>query len=272
VTLVRGRFFDTRESATGPKTIIVDEKLARRFWPNEDPIGRRMYHPSDINNLLATTDKTVFLTVVGVVHDLKLANLVEGNGEVGAYFYPSDQHPRRGLAFAIRAAGDPTALAGPVRSVINGLDRELPVYDVQTMTARMDRSLANRRSPMWLAMVFGGVALLLSAIGVYGVLAYLVVQRTKEIGVRIALGSSTTAVFQLVLREALILVGAGLLVGAGGVLALKRSLDSLLFGVSAVDPTVLVAVTVMLAIVAITAGAFPARRATRINPTVALAE
>jgi putative ABC transport system permease protein len=98
------------------------------------------------------------------------------------------------------------------------------------------------------------------------------VQRTKEIGVRIALGSSTTAVFQLVLREALILVGAGLLVGAGGVLALKRSLDSLLFGVSAVDPTVLVAVTVMLAIVAITAGAFPAHRATRINPTVALAE
>jgi predicted permease len=272
VTLVRGRFFDSRDSANGPKTIIVDEKLAHRFWPNEDPIGRRMYQPSDINDLLATTDKTVFVTVVGVVHDLKLANLVEGNGEVGAYFYPSDQHPRRDLAFAIRVAGDPTVLAGPMRAVINSLDRELPIYDVQTMTKRIDQSLATRRSAMLLAMAFGFVALLLSAIGVYGVLAYLVAQRTKEIGIRIALGSSRTAVFQLVLREGVVLVGAGFLLGAAGVLVLKRSLDSLLFGISAVDATVLVAVTVMLAIVAITAGAFPAHRAARINPMVALAD
>jgi predicted permease len=271
-TLVRGRFFDTRDSATGPKAIIVDEKLARRFWPNGDPVGRRMYRPTDINNLLEITDKTVFLTVVGVVHDLKLRNLVDGNGDVGAYFYPIDQDPRRGLAFAIKAAGDPMALAGAVRSAINGLDRELPVYDVQTMTTRMDRSLATRRSPMLLAMAFGVVALLLSAIGVYGVLAYLVAQRTKEIGIRIALGGSAAAVFQLVFREGLVLVGAGFLVGAAGVLALKRSLDSLLFGISATDPTVLAAVTTMLAIVAMTASALPARRATRIDPMVALAE
>ena len=125
---------------------------------------------------------------------------------------------------------------------------------------------------MLLATAFGVVALLLSAIGVYGVLAYLVAQRTKEIGIRIALGSSTPAVFGLVLREGLVLVGAGLLVGAAGVLALKRSLDSLLFGVSAADPAVLAVVTILLAMVATMAGAIPARRATRIEPTVALAE
>ncbi len=272
VTLARGRFFDNRDSADGPKTIIVDEKLARRFWPNQDPVGRRMYRPTDIDNLLAITDETVFLTVVGVVHDLKLTNLVENTGEVGTYFYPNDQNPRRGLAFAIRAAGDPAALASPVRSVISALDRELPVYDVQTMATRVDRSLATRRSAMLLAMAFGVVALVLSAIGVYGVLAYLVAQRTKEIGIRIALGSSTAAVFQLVIREGLVLVGAGFLVGAAGVFALKRTLDSLVFGVSAADPTILAAVTMTLAIVAMMAGTLPARLATRISPTVALAE
>ena len=272
VTLARGRFFDNRDNADGLKTIMVDEKLAHRFWPNQDPIGRRMYRPTDINNLLEITDETVFLTVVGVVHDLKLTNLVEDNGEVGTYFYSYDQDPRRDLALAIRAAGDPAALAGPVRSVIGALDRELPVYDVQTMATRIDRSLATRRSAMLLAMAFGVVALVLSAIGVYGVLAYLVAQRTKEIGIRIALGSSTAAVFQLVIREGLVLVAAGFLAGAAGVFALKRSLDSLLFGVSAADPTILAAVTMTLAIVAMMAGTLPARLATRISPTVALAE
>jgi ABC-type antimicrobial peptide transport system permease subunit len=152
------------------------------------------------------------------------------------------------------------------------LDRELAVYNVQTMTDRMDRALSTRRAPTLLASAFAAVALLLSAVGVYGVLAYLVAQRTKEIGIRIALGSSAAAVFQLVIREALVLVAVGFVAGAAGVLALKRSLDTLLFGVSAADPTILAAVTIMLAIVAIAAGALPARRATRINPVLALAE
>jgi predicted permease len=270
--LVRGRTFDSRDSANGPKSIIVDERLARRFWPNQDPVGRRMYRPVDLNNLMATNDKTVFLTVVGVVHDIKLANLVEGNGEVGAYFYPSDQSPRRSLVFTLRTTVDRATLSGVVRAAIGELDRELPVYNVRTMGERMDRSLAARRSPMLLALAFGVVALLLSAIGVYGVLAYLVAQRTKEIGIRLALGSSAGAVFQLVLREGLVLVAAGFVLGGVGVLALKRSLDSLLFGISAADPAVLVAATTLLALVAMIASALPARRATRVNPVVALAE
>jgi predicted permease len=271
-TLVRGRFFDDRDNADGPKTIIVDETLARRFWPHQDPIGRRMYHPTDINQLLAITDKTVFMTVVGVVHDLRLANLVEESGEVGTYFYPSPQHMRRQLAFAVRTAAEPLTLGAAMRTTINGLDPALPVYDVRTLSDRMDRSLATKRSAMRLAAAFGIVALLLSAIGVYGVLAYLVVQRTREIGIRLALGSSPAAVFRLVLREGITLVGAGFVVGAAGVAALSRSLASLLYGVDAADPLVLAAVAAMLAAVAIAAGALPASRATRIDPMVALAE
>jgi predicted permease len=270
--LARGRFFDARDVKGAPPVVMVDEKLARRFWPNVDPIGRRMYLPTDINNLLVVNDKTVFLTVVGVVHDLKLADLVEGNGAVGSYFFPIAQDASRLLTFAVRSATDPAAQAAPLREAIAALDRELPVYDLQTMTDRADKSLVTRRSPMVLSLAFGAVALFLSAIGIYGVLAYLVTQRTKEIGIRIALGSSARAVFELVLREGLLLIVAGFAFGAAGAFALRRSLQSQLFGVSAGDPLVLAAVTALLTVVAFAACALPARRATRIDPIVALAE
>ncbi len=270
--LVRGRFFDERDSATSPKVVIVDEKLAHRFWPNQDPIERRMYMPQDINNLLAITERTVFLTVVGVVHDIRLADLVTGNGEVGAYYFPMTQDVSRGVTFALKVATDPAALASSVRKAINGLDRQLPVYDMQTLEERTDKSLMTRRSPMLLSLGFGAVALFLSAIGIYGVLAYLVTQRTKEIGIRIALGSSAGAIFQLVLREGLVLIASGFALGAIGAFALRKSLQSQLFGVTATDPIVLLTVTATLAVVAAVACALPARRATRIDPIVALAQ
>jgi ABC-type antimicrobial peptide transport system permease subunit len=252
--------------------VIVDKKLAKRFWPDQDPIGRRMYRPTDINNLLATNEKTVFLTVVGVIGDMKLQNLVEGQHAVGAYYFPMAQEASRGLTFAIRTAGDPHALSNSVRSAINAIDRELPVFDLQTMDERTERSLANRRSPVLLSLSFGGVALLLSAIGIYGVLAYLVTQRRKEIGIRIALGSSAAAIFELVLKEGVLLVAAGFVFGGIGAAALRRSLESELFGVTATDPVVLITVTAVLALVALTACALPARRATKIDPIVALGE
>ena len=152
------------------------------------------------------------------------------------------------------------------------LDPELPVFDAQPMDGLMAKSLVTRRSPVVLSLSFGAVALLLSAIGIYGVLAYLVTQRTKEIGIRIALGSSARGVFELVLREGLVLIAAGFALGAAGTFAMRRSLEAQLFGVSATDPVVVVAVSAVLAAVAILACALPARRATRIDPIVALAE
>jgi len=270
--LVRGRFFDERDAADAPRVIIVDEKLARRFWPGQDPIGRRMYMPQDINNLLAIDEKTVFLTVVGVVHDIRLADLVTGNGEVGAYYFPLTQDSSRLLTYAVKVATDPSALANSVRETIHRMDPELPVYEMQTMAERTDKSLMNRRSPMLLSLGFGAVALFLSAIGIYGVLAYLVTQRKKEIGIRIALGSSAGAIFELVLREGLVLVGAGFALGAAGAFVVRKSLESQLFGVRATDPIVLAIVTGTLALVAVIACSLPARRATRIDPIVALTE
>jgi predicted permease len=272
VRLTRGRFFDERDAAGAPRTVIVDEKLARRFWPDRDPIGRRMYLPQDINDLLAITDKTVFMTVVGVIHDVRLGSLVEAPHEVGSYYFPIAQDASRGLVFAVKTAGEPHALASAMRSAINGIDRELPVFNTDTMEELMEKSLVTRRSPVLLSLSFGAVALFLSAIGIYGVLAYLVTQRTKEIGIRIALGGSARAIFELVLREGVLLIGAGFALGATGALALRRTLESQLFGVSASDPVVLAIVAVVLAAVAFVACVVPARRATRIDPIVALTE
>jgi len=270
--LVRGRFFDDRDGPKALKAIIVDERLAHRFWPNQDPIGRRMYLPEDINNLLAITPQTRFFTVVGVVHDIRLADLVSGNGEVGAYYFPYAQISGGGGTFAIRTAGDPAALTNSVRDVIGAIDRELPVFETQTMEDRTDKSLMTRRSPLILSLGFGAVALFLSAIGIYGVLAYLVTQRTREFGIRIALGSSARSIFELVLREGLWLISAGFVIGIAGVFALRTSLATQLVGVSAMDPTVLMAVAAILALVAVVACALPARRATRIDPIVALTD
>jgi len=231
-----------------------------------------MYFPTGIEDLMKITDKTVFLTVVGVVHELTLHTLTEGQDAVGAIFKPMSQDVSRNITFALQTAGNPTTLAGPMRGVITQLDRELPVSEMQSMDDRLDKSLMNRRSPVVLSLTFGTVALFLSAIGIYGVLAYLVTQRRKEIGIRLALGSSNGAIFELVLREGLVLIGVGLALGAIGALVLRKSLESQLFGVRASDPLVLATVTLVLAIVAIIACAVPARRATKIDPIVALTE
>lgn len=270
--LVSGRFFTDADRAGGLRVAMVDDKLARKFWPGQDPVGRRLYQPTDINNLLAINEKTVFLTVVGVVHDLKLQTLTEGKDSVGTVFYPMSQDVSRNMTFAVKTAANPVALAGAVRGVISGLDRELPVSDMQTMDDRMDKALMTRKSPAVLSLSFGAVALFLSAIGIYGVLAYLVTQRRKEIGIRLALGSSNTAIFELVLREGLMLIATGLVLGAIGAAVLRKSLESQLFGVSATDPIVLATVTLVLAAVAIIACALPARRATKIDPIIALSE
>ena len=290
VQLVSGRFFDDRDVASPAgapsafgfnqqvRIVIVDDRLARRFWPGQDPVGRRMFLPTDPNNLTAITPQTVFMEVVGVIKEMKLQSLTQEDDFVGAVYFPILQNmppPQAqglGLNYAIKTAGDPAALGGALRQTIASLDRELALFDVLTMSERVDRSLANRRSPVVLSLTFGAIALLLSAIGIYGVLAYVVTQRTREIGIRLALGSSGARIFELILREGVVLIGAGFALGAVGAMALRRSLQSQLFQISATDPLALTAAAAVLAVVAVAACALPARRATRIDPVIALAE
>jgi predicted permease len=272
IRLIGGRFFDDRDATSAQLSVIVDERLARRFWPGVNPVGRRMFEPGDDNDLTAIDEKTRWFTVVGVVGEVKLRGLVEGVGDTGAYYFPQEQTPSRRVTFTIRTSSAPDSIVNAVRAAVARIDRELPVFDVMTMAERTDRSLVTRRSPMMLAMVFGFVALFLAAIGIYGVLAYLVTQRTKEIGIRMALGSSKRAVFQLILREGMLLILTGFVVGAAGALALRRSLEGELYGIRASDPLVLLIAVATLALVAVAACAIPARRATRIDPAMALAE
>jgi predicted permease len=269
-SLVAGRFFEEKDGDGALKVVIVDRKLAARFWPGQDPIGRRLYFPTDLNQLLAVTDKTVFLTVVGVVADMKLDDITEGERAVGACYHAVAQNGPRLVTFAVKTRSRDASLTTSLRGVIASLDRELPLFDVRPMDELVERSLLNRKAPAQLALGFGAVALVLSAVGLYGVLAYLVAQRRREIGIRLALGSSTRAVFDLVLREGLLLLGVGFVAGGAGAFLLRSSLESQLFGIGAADPRVLLGASVVLLVVALAACALPARRATRIDPRMVL--
>jgi predicted permease len=268
--LLRGRLFDDRDTKDAQPVVVVDQRLARRFWPGRDPIGRRMYFPSNPDDLLATSEKTRWLTVVGVVGEVKLQALVASQEPVGAYYFPYDQSAARTVTFAIKTSTEPTSLVGAVRRAVAAIDPELPVFSTKTMEERTEESLVTRRWPVMLSISFGALALFLSAVGIYGVLAYLVTQRTKEIGIRMALGGSPRSIFDLVLREGVALVGIGFALGAAGAFAIRRSLEAQLYGVRPTDPAVLAVVTVVLGAVALVACIVPAGRATRIDPVLAL--
>jgi predicted permease len=268
--LARGRFFDQRDTPSSQPVVIVDERLAQHFWPNQDPIGRRMYKPTSATDLDKITPNTKFLTVVGVVRDVRLTNLTPQDAPVGVYYFPYTQGAERLLVLAARADRDIGSLAGAVRSAITDVDREIPVFGVQTMNDRMDSALVPRRVPMLIGLVFGIVALFLAAVGIYGVLAYQVSQRRREIGIRMALGSSTRSILGLVVRDGMQITGIGLAVGLVGVVGLTRVIRGMLYGVKPADPLVIALVAVVLAGVALVATLIPARRAARVSPMLAL--
>lgn len=272
ITLVAGRAFDGRDLASAPGAIIVDEQLARHFWAGSNPIGRRMYLPQDIHNLLKTDEHTRWMTVVGVIRPVHTAN-VEGNGSpVGAYYMPYAQNIRRGYALAVKAAGNTGPILRVLRARFAAIAPSLALFDVHTMEERGDLALASRRASLTLAMFFGCLALFLSGVGIYGVLAYLVTQRQREIGIRAALGCTAGGVVRLVVGEALWLLGGGLLLGVAGSVALRSVVAGHLYGVKPLDPLVMSAVIVTLALVGLTACVLPARRATRVDPVMVLRE
>jgi predicted permease len=270
IAMVAGRPFDERDGESAPGTIIVDERLAHHFWPDRNPIGRRMYFPQDINDLLKIDEHTRWMTVVGVIRPVHTAD-VEGSGNpVGAYYMPFAQHVQRGFVLAIKTAGDTGPILSAARSRFSGVAPSLALFDLHTMEERGDLALAGRRASLTLAMLFGGLALFLSAIGIYGVLAYLVTQRQREIGIRSALGCTAGGVVKLVLSEALWLLGAGLVLGVGGSVALRSVVAGQLYGVKPLDPLVMSAVIFTMAVVGLVACAVPARRATMVDPVTVL--
>jgi predicted permease len=271
--LVAGRFFTAADVEERPQVMVIDERLAQRFWPNGDALGKRLYFPTDINNLMAKPAEEQLWTIVGIIETLRLRGIVDSDSQrVGQYFSPLNQQPARTLGIAIRTAQAPEAVVAAARREIAQLDPEMPLYGVRTLEDRLSASLMDRRTPMLLATGFAVVALFLAAIGIYGVLAYQVSQRRREIGIRMALGAASGSIFSLVLREGSLMVGIGAAFGLAGAFLLRQTLQSQLYETGAMDPLVVTAVASVLIIVALIACVLPARRAAKTDPLVALSD
>jgi putative ABC transport system permease protein len=265
-----GRTFTAEDRAGAPLVMVVNQTFARLAWPGQDPLGKRVAcceaGPDGGPN---------WKTVVGVVADVRAEGLDQ---QAPPEFYlPIAQAPHaawqwidRTMTLAARTRGEPTALAAAMRDAVGSVDRSLPVYSIGTMGDRRTASLASSRFSTMLLTVFGGIALLLAAIGVYGVISYGVTQRSQEIGIRVALGAGQARVLRLVVGHAAVLTGVGLLLGLGGSLLLSRAIGGLLFRVSPTDPPTLAAGVVVLALVALVAALLPAQRASRVDPATAL--
>ena len=273
VTLKRGRLFTDADGPGAPRVVILDEQLANRFWPNADPIGRRAYLPSRPEDVLKPGPDVTWLQVVGVVGNVKLKGLVEGEqARVGAYYQSFFQAPARGIGLAVRTRGDLAATTTAVQGALAEIDPDMRASDVFSMSERVEKSLNPRRAPMLLSTAFGLLALLLASVGLYGVLAYQVSQRRREIGIRLALGSDPRGILRLVLNEGVLLVALGLAGGLAGAIALRGVIASQLYGIGALDPAVILAAVVILAVVSLIACLGPARRAARVSPLVALSQ
>jgi len=272
IPLRRGRYFTASDDERAPTVVIVDERLAKRFWKDADPIGRRMWRAETADELTrGPGPKSHFFTVVGVVGNIRVTSLTEKE-PVGMYYFPFAQDAGRGMTLVTRTAGEPTAITSAIRQQIRSLDPELPFFSVRPMQQRLEESLMSRRTPMLLAILFGVIALFLASIGIYGVLAYQVAQRRREIGIRLALGGNGRRIFGLVVSEGLWLLGIGIVLGAIGAFAIRRAMETQLFGIQPMDPLVVGSVAIVLAIVAFAACAVPARRAARIDPLIALSD
>jgi len=261
IPLRSGRFFNQQDNTTSPKVVIVDEYMARQLWPDQNPIGQRIHYGG-------LSDNEPWETVVGVVGRVKQYTL-DTDSRIALY-RPQTQYPTGTMNVVLRTGTDPAALTSAVKQQIRALDSDLPLYNVRTMEQRMEESLARRRFSMLLLALFACVALALATIGTYGVMAYLVNQGTREIGIRIALGATQMGIVRLVVWKGMALALSGVAVGLAGALALSRLMRSLLFGVSPADPLTFVAISLLLAFVTLLASYVQAHRAAHIDPIVSL--
>jgi len=263
IPLLKGRFFGDQDTRTTSRVVVVDEYMANQLWPGTDPLGKRIR----TGGFDATPD-TPWMTVIGVVGRVKQDGL-DADSRMAYYRYHG-QSPSRAMNVAVRSTSDPANLASAVRREIRGVDSDVPLYKMRTMGERVDESLAERRFSMLLLTQFALLALGLAAIGVYGVMAYLVTQGTRELGIRLALGAAPRDLLLLVVRQGMNVAIAGVLLGLTGAFVLSRFIRTLLFGVPATDSATYVSIAMLLALVALVATYVPARRAARIDPMVSL--
>jgi putative ABC transport system permease protein len=263
VSILKGRDFTERDNKQAPGVIIVNQTFARKFFPNEDPVGKRIKP-----GISTDTDEPAMREIVGVVSDVRNRNL---SSELRpGYFVPAAQVPFNQMTMIVRTTNDPHSLITAVQNEVHSVDKEVPVYGVRTMDEYISATVAAPRFNTTLLGIFAAVALVLTIVGLYGVMSYSVAQRTNEIGIRMALGAQTRDVVRLIVSQGFKLVLLGLGIGLIGAYALTRVISSLLFGVTTKDPMTFAAVAVMLAFVALLACYIPARRATRLDPLRAL--
>jgi predicted permease len=258
IPFLAGRDFSDEDRAGSPKVAIVNEKLAKYFFGTTDAIGKKI-----------GVDKTPDITIVGVIKD---AQYVDLRSNIRRHFYlPTTQETvLTNLTLHVKTETEPTAVAESLRAELKALDPHLPLYNVKTLATEIDESLVNERLVTWLSSAFGLLATLLTALGLYGVLTFSVARRTREIGIRVALGAQRRDVFKLIMIRGVVLVAIGALVGVGASIAFSRLLESLLFGVKPNNVATLLLVSVGLVAIALVACWIPARRATRVDPLVAL--
>jgi putative ABC transport system permease protein len=274
LTLRRGRLLADADGTTAPRVAVINETMARRFWPNDNPIGKRVTLTIEALRFTQRNAPPTFdfegsaREIVGVVADVRASAI--GDPVLPAMYVPFAQRPVTNLTLAVRASGDATQLIAPIRAAVRALDPDQPVSSVATMSEIVAASVQQPRDRTALLGVFAVVALVLAAIGVYGVMAYGVNERTREIGVRVALGADAADVVRLVVRGALGMTAMGVALGLVGGFAASRLLESLLFGVTATDVPTFATAAVIILVVAGLATWLPARRAARVDPVVAL--
>jgi putative ABC transport system permease protein len=258
IPVLRGRIFTRLDNAKAPGVAIVDEATAKQYWPNRDPIGKRIHYFS------AGGQPLPWVTVVGVVGSVK-QNRIEEPASTSVYL-PLAQSPDSEIALAVRGTVNATSVA----AAIHAIDPDLPVGRIRTMREIVNESTGLERIAAQLVAIFAAVALALAVIGTYGVLAYSVAQRTQEFGIRVALGASRTDVLKLVLRHGLILSATGIALGLIAAVGVTRLMTSVLFEVQPADPVILASAALILGAVAMLASYLPARRATKVDPMLAL--
>jgi len=261
IPIVAGRTFTDADIAPTSSAVVVSDRVVKRFWPGQDPIGKRIKFGQ-------LTSASPWFTIVGVAGEVKYRGLPDNPTSDPDVYLPFVERNSQ-YALAVRATVPPSSLVAPLRGIIRGADPSIPIYQVATMEERIEEQTSQSRFMMWLMGVFAAVALSLSVIGIYGVMSYLVTQRTREIGIRLALGAGGRDILRLVVGNGARLIAAGILIGLAASFALRRLVSSLLFGVTAADAASGIAVAV-LAAVALVACYLPALRATRVDPLNAL--